>query len=106
MSDLLREQLLLQSAITNGGHSHTTNTSSRSSSPVQRGAEASEQKQGTYRASINITPVHPPRANTQTEGEDEQRERAGGGGEKPQVEGAADGAGIDNLQDLLRQVMV
>ncbi|XP_071336321.1 protein ITPRID2 isoform X2 [Trachinotus anak] len=107
VSDLLREQLFLQSELSYDGHASSTNPSSRSSSPV-RGGEG-EQRQGMYRASINITPVPPPRPNTHTveEEEEEEGERDGGGGggrEVPEVEGATGGIRVDNLHQLIREI--
>ncbi|KAM9347636.1 protein ITPRID2 [Symphorus nematophorus] len=114
VSDLLREQLLLRSELSYGGHAPSTNPSSRSSSPVRGEKGDCEQRRGVYRASINITPVPPPRPNThaeeEEEQEEEQRDRGGGGGggegggEIPEVEGAAGGVRVENLQQLIREI--
>ncbi|XP_042282164.1 protein ITPRID2 isoform X2 [Thunnus maccoyii] len=112
VSDLLREQLFLQSELSYDGNAPSTNPSSRSSSPV-RGEGGCEQRQGVYRASINITPVLPPRPNTLTEEEEEEEEEGGrdgggggggGGGEVPEEEGAAGEVRVDNLQQLIREI--
>ncbi|XP_056244968.1 protein ITPRID2 isoform X1 [Seriola aureovittata] len=115
VSDLLREQLFLQSELSYDGNAPSTNPSSRSSSPVRgRAGGEGEQRQGVYKASINITPIPPPRPNTQTEeekeeeeGEEEEGERnrgREGGGEVPEVEGAAGGVRVENLQQLIREI--
>ncbi|XP_073329471.1 protein ITPRID2 [Pagrus major] len=110
VSDLLREQHFLQSEISYDGHAPSTNPSSRSSSPVQVERGDREQIGGMYRASINITPAPPPRPNTHTEEEVEEEEeegegdRGGGGREIPDVEGAAGGVRVDNLQQLIREI--
>lgn len=116
VSDLLREQLFLQSELNYDGRTPSTNPSSRSSrssSPVRgRGAGSCEQRQSVYRASINITPAPPPRPNTQSgqEEEEEELEERGkdsggrGRGEVPEEEGAAGEIRVDNLQQLIREV--
>lgn len=117
VSDLLREQLFLQSEIGSDRHSSYTNPSPRSVSPVRedQGGGDGKQKQGMYRASINITPAPPPRPNVHTE-EIEEEERAsdgaalaagggGGRGEAPEVEeGAAGEVRVDSLQQLIREI--
>ncbi|XP_044072057.1 protein ITPRID2 isoform X2 [Siniperca chuatsi] len=108
VSDLLREQLFLQSELSYDSHAPSTDPSSRSSSPV-RGGDC-EQRRGVYRASINITPVLPtrPNAHTEEEEEGEEGERDGGGGggaeEVPEEEGAAGGIRVENLQQLIREI--
>ncbi|KAM7379973.1 hypothetical protein PAMP_003304 [Pampus punctatissimus] len=105
VSDLLREQLFLQSELSYDGHAPSTNPSSRSSSPVRGGG--CEQRQGPYRASINITPVPPPRPNPHSEREEDGGTRDGGregGGEVPQKEGAAGEVRVENLQQLIREM--
>ncbi|KAK9538001.1 hypothetical protein VZT92_005565 [Zoarces viviparus] len=97
VSDLLREQLLLQSELSYDGHSPSTTPSSRTSSPAPGGD--GEQKGGLYRASININPVPPPRPNTRTE---EEGESDGGG--VPEEQGALGGIGVGNLQQLIREI--
>ncbi|XP_076603276.1 protein ITPRID2 isoform X2 [Chaetodon auriga] len=122
VSDLLREQLTLQSEISYSGHAPSTNPSSRSSSPVRgEGGDRGdrEQRQGVYRASINITPAPPPRPNTHTEEEGEEEEEGerdreggrgggggggGGGGEISEVEEVAGGIRVENLQQLIREI--
>uniref|UniRef100_A0A4W6DHC6 ITPR-interacting domain-containing protein n=1 Tax=Lates calcarifer TaxID=8187 RepID=A0A4W6DHC6_LATCA len=120
VSDLLREQLFLQSELSYDAHAPSTNPSSRSSSPVRGGrgggGEEGEQRQGVYRASINITPVLPSRPHTHTaeEEEKEEGERDGGrrgsgdaGGERSEEGGAAGGVTVEkNLQQLIREVTV
>lgn len=116
VSDLLREQLFLQSEIGSDRHSSYTNPSPRSVSPVRedQGGGDGKQKQGMYRASINITPAPPPRLNVHTE-ETEEEERAsdgaalaaggGGRGEAPEVEeGAAGEVRVDSLQQLIKEI--
>lgn len=107
MSDLLREQLYLQSELSYDSHPPSTVPSSRSSSPVREGDH--EHGQGVYRASINITPVPPSRPNTQAV--EEEQERGGGGGEqggggraRREEEGAAGEKVVDNLQQLIREI--
>ena len=77
--------------------------------------EEREQRGGTYRASINITPAPPPRPNTHTEEEEVEEEdgdgdrggrREGAGQELPDVEGAAGGVKAENLQQLIKEVTV
>ncbi|AWP13447.1 putative sperm-specific antigen 2 [Scophthalmus maximus] len=118
VSDLLGEQLFLRSELSYDDHTPSTNPSSRSSSPVRgRRGEPSEQSQGVYRASINITPAPPPRPNTQPEEEEEgERDEGGGGGggegggEVAEEEGAAAAGGggggirVENLQQLIREI--
>ncbi|XP_014193445.1 protein ITPRID2 isoform X3 [Haplochromis burtoni] len=116
VSDLLREQLFLQSEIGSDRHSSYTNPSPRSVSPVRedQGGGDGKQKQGMYRASINITPAPPPRPNVYTE-ETEEEERAsdgaalaaggGGRGEAPELEeGAAGEVRVDSLQQLIKEI--
>ena len=117
VSDLLREQLFLQSELNYDGCAPSTNPSSgssRSSSPVRGGGGGGgscEQRQNIYRASINITPAPPPRPNTYS-GEEEEEERGtdsvggGGRGGVPEEEGAAGGIRVENLQQLIREVTV
>ncbi|XP_034740439.1 protein ITPRID2 isoform X2 [Etheostoma cragini] len=108
VSDLLREQLYLQSELSYDGNAPSTNCSSRSSSPVRGGS--GEQRGGVYRASININPAPPPRPNTHTEEEKEgEREgerdgREGEGGEVQEEEGAAGEGRVGNLQQLIREI--
>ncbi|XP_040913062.1 protein ITPRID2 isoform X2 [Toxotes jaculatrix] len=118
VSDLLREQLFLQSELSYDGHTSSTNPSSRSSSPVRGGGAGrgeGEHRQGVYRASVNITPAPPPRPNTHIEEEEEEGERDGGGGggeggvggaggEVPEEKGAAGGVKVENLQQLIREI--
>ncbi|CAK6977838.1 protein ITPRID2 [Scomber scombrus] len=116
VSDLLREQLFLQSELNYDGRAPSTNPSSRSSrssSPVRGGGESCEQRQSVFRASINITPAPPPRPNTHSgeEEEEEEEERGrdsgGGGGGRggvPEEEGAAGGIRVENLQQLIREI--
>ncbi|XP_037645849.1 protein ITPRID2 isoform X2 [Sebastes umbrosus] len=115
VSDLLREQLFLQSELSYGGNAPSTNPSTRSSSPVRGGGRGGdgEQEGSVYRASIIITPVPPPRPNTRTEEEEEEGERegetdgGGGGGVvvvPPEEEGAAGGVRAGNLQQLIREI--
>ncbi|KAM9343132.1 protein ITPRID2 [Pholidichthys leucotaenia] len=104
VSDLLREQLFLQSELSSDRHTPLIEPSPRSASPVRGGGDEvdAEQRQEVYRASINITPAPPPRPNTQTEraveGEEDNE------GEEEQQQGAAGYAGLDNLQQLIREI--
>lgn len=105
MSDLLREQLLLQSELSYDGHAPSTNASSRSSSPVRGERGDEEHRQSVYRASINITPAPPPRPNTHTEEAEEDGEMdARGGGELPEEKRGAEEVRMDSLQQLIREV--
>ncbi|KAM6978237.1 protein ITPRID2 isoform 2-T3 [Tautogolabrus adspersus] len=110
VSDLLREQLYLQSELSYGGHTPSTHPSTRSSSPARGGGGDHEQSQGVYRASINITPVPPPRPNAHAEEEEDderERNRGMGGGEEregPEEEGAAGELRVENLQQLIREI--
>lgn len=106
MSELLREQLCLQSELSYDGRAPSTNPSSRSASPV--GGD-DEQRQSVYRASINITPALPPRPSTHTVEVEDGGERATGGGEPgggghrelPDEKEPAEGL---SLQQLIREV--
>uniref|UniRef100_A0A3Q3IPZ7 Sperm-specific antigen 2 C-terminal domain-containing protein n=1 Tax=Monopterus albus TaxID=43700 RepID=A0A3Q3IPZ7_MONAL len=114
MSELLREQLFLRSELSCDHHEPLTEPSSRSSSPVRGGEEEDEeQRQGTYRASINIIPTLPPRPSAHTEEDEEQDEEkdgseigGGGAGEEQEGEGAAGEIRVENLQLLIREVTV
>ncbi|XP_068428572.1 protein ITPRID2 isoform X2 [Clinocottus analis] len=102
VSDLLREQLILQSELSYGSHTPSTQPSSRSSSPVPGGGEG-EQKGGVYRASININPVPAPRPNAHTE-EEEREEGESDAGGVPEEEGATGGIRVGNLEQLIREI--
>lgn len=117
VSDLLREQLLLRSEISDdcdGGGDTPSRRSSRSPSS-QRGEDGEQRGGGTYRSSINITPATPPRPNahaeeTEEQGDEEetkeQAEREAGLEVGPsELEGAVGGAKMDNLQQLIKQVI-
>nr|XP_020465070.1 sperm-specific antigen 2 isoform X2 [Monopterus albus] len=112
MSELLREQLFLRSELSCDHHEPLTEPSSRSSSPVRGGEEEDEeQRQGTYRASINIIPTLPPRPSAHTEEDEEQDEEkdgseigGGGAGEEQEGEGAAGEIRVENLQLLIREI--
>ncbi|TNN42957.1 Pre-mRNA-splicing factor CWC22 [Liparis tanakae] len=95
VSDLLREQLLLQSELSYGSRTPSTGPSSRTSTPVP-GADG-----GVYRASININPVPAPRPNTTAEEEEGEESEEGGALEE---EGAAGGIEVRDLQQLLREI--
>ncbi|KAM9709809.1 protein ITPRID2 isoform 1-T2 [Menidia menidia] len=116
VSDLFREQFLLQSELSYDGHGPSTNPSTRSTSPV-RGEREAKHRQGLYRASINITPAPPSRPNAHPEeGEEEEKlrdiegaeVREGGGalGEKdaPQSQEAAGNFKAENFQQLIREI--
>ncbi|CAJ1079810.1 protein ITPRID2 isoform X1 [Xyrichtys novacula] len=117
VSDLLREQLYLQSELSYDGQTPSIHPSihpsTRSSSPV-RGGGSEDHEQGVYKASINITPAPPPRPNAQTDEEEEEdkEERGmnrlgegGGNGEREgEEEGAAGGLKVENLQELIREI--
>lgn len=109
VSDLLREQLVLRSEITDDSPVPPSRHSSQSP-PISVRGEEGEQRGGTYRASINITPATPPRPNTHTEQEEEKEEEGESDGEQavnePEVEGAVGGVKVDNLQQLIKQVML
>lgn len=98
VSDLLREQLFLQSELSYEDQATSTEPSTRSSSPVQGGG-------GVYRASINITPAPPRRPNTHTEEEEEDEDEGGRVGEEvPEEETGAGEVRVENLQELIREV--
>lgn len=101
VSDLLREQFYLQSEISYGSHASTRHTS-RSPSPVPEESQDREERLGTYRASISITPATPPRPNT----EEKQQERDGSGVKTPAVGGSAAAGEQENLQQLIKQVKI
>ncbi|KAM4558467.1 protein ITPRID2 [Odontesthes bonariensis] len=116
MSDLLREQFFLQSELSYDSRGPSTNPSTRSSSPVRSEGDA-KQRQGVYRASINITPAPPPRPNTLTEeGEEKERQRDSkreevgivgeGFGEEDTLEEerAAGRFKAENFQQLIREI--
>lgn len=100
VSDLLREQFYLQSEISYGSHASSTRHTSRSPSPAPGEGQDREERLGTYRASISITPATPPRPNT----EEKQQERDGSGEQTPAVGGSAGAGEQDNLQQLIKQV--
>ncbi|KAM6934122.1 protein ITPRID2 [Xenentodon cancila] len=112
MSDLIREQLFLQSEL---GYNASTDPSTRSSSPVrggEGGGGAGKQKPGVYRASISITPAPPPRPDIHTEEEEEsggvceghKAEIEGGIEEAPEEEGASVRFKVENFQQLIREI--
>lgn len=89
VSDLLREQFLLQSELSDDRHA--------SAPPLSPGPGAGEHPRGAavYRASINITPVPPPRS-------DRRRDEEGAGGEEAAL-GTGRGDG-DALRRLMAEV--
>ncbi|XP_008326425.1 sperm-specific antigen 2 homolog isoform X2 [Cynoglossus semilaevis] len=107
VSDLLREQFSLQSELSYDGNTPSTNVSTRSSTPILRVRRDSGSRQGVYRASINITPVPPPRGNTHVQEEEVQMNEEGSerGGKAPE-EGLTGGRGVtnDSLQQLIREI--
>uniref|UniRef100_A0A3Q3XNE9 Sperm-specific antigen 2 C-terminal domain-containing protein n=1 Tax=Mola mola TaxID=94237 RepID=A0A3Q3XNE9_MOLML len=109
VSDLLREQFFLQSEITYDGRASSSRRSSCSSSLVREEGGDGEQRPSMYRASINITPTPPPRPKIHTEEEEEEEEEGEkdeGGVKIPEVEGAVGNIKVENLQQLIRQVIV
>ncbi|XP_008280718.1 sperm-specific antigen 2 [Stegastes partitus] len=119
MSDLLREQLFLQSEISSDGHAPSTAPSSRASSPFRRGD--GERRQGVYKASISITPSLRPGPSKHTEEEEEEEEEeenkedverdsggeeeeGGRGGESPEEEGAVGEVRVGNLKQLISEI--
>nr|XP_057938031.1 protein ITPRID2 isoform X2 [Doryrhamphus excisus] len=107
VSDLLREQYLLQSQLSCDDNAPSTASSSPPTSHTLSGAV--EQRPGVYRASINITPAPPPRPIRQAEVEEDTEEGTvalGGGKEIPQDEEEVQDAGVkgENLQDLIREI--
>ncbi|KAM9850853.1 protein ITPRID2 [Aulostomus maculatus] len=107
VSDLLREQLFLQSELSYVDHVASTEPSSRSSSPVRDGG-GSEQRPSMYRACINITPTPPPRPNTHAKKEDEEeatlRNDKAGVEEVPEEERPTGELRVENLQHLIREI--
>lgn len=98
VSDLLREQFFLRSELGYSSHPSSTRHTSRSPSPILEEAPDREERPGTYRAFVSITPATPPRPNA----EEKQPEREEGGTQAAEV-GA--GAGEEeNLQQLIKQV--
>ncbi|XP_076024199.1 protein ITPRID2 isoform X2 [Genypterus blacodes] len=100
MSDLLREQLLLQSELCYDGHTPSTGPSSRSSSPVRGGGE---QKGGVFSASVNIIPAPAPRPNTHTE-EEEAEEGGEAEGEERAANQGGGGVRLDSMQQFIREI--
>lgn len=119
VSDLLREQFFLQSEIGYDGRGYhgrgpSSVPSTRSPSPVRREEDDSKQRQGVYRASINITPAPPGRPNVQTElvaeeeaqrdGEEVEEEKGREGDEAQEREGDFGKYRAENFQKLIREV--
>lgn len=118
VSDLLREQLLLQSELGFHGHSSSTASSSRCSSPCR--AQSDSKGPGVYRSSINITPVPPPRPNMESphlhtteetcldSQNTEEQQQTGSGRCQDTGSGlgqeAQSGVQVDNLQQLIREI--
>ena len=108
VSDLLREQFILQSEISYDGRASSSRRSSLSSSMVREEGGDGEHRPSTFRASINITPAPPPRPkmHTEEEEEEEEGEKDGEGVKIPEVEGAVGNIKGENLEQLIRQVIV
>ncbi|KAM4730845.1 protein ITPRID2 isoform 2-T2 [Anableps anableps] len=112
VSDLLREQFFLQSELGYNGRGPSSVPSTRSPSPVRREGDDGKQRQGVYRASINITPAPPGRPNTeevageegQRDGEGVEREKGGEDHEAPEREGEAGEFRPENFQQLIREI--
>lgn len=102
VSDLLREQLLLQSELSyhsNGG----TPTSSRCSSPRRTPTPGARH----YSASINITPVPPPRPGAespQSRTSEPQSVESHGTAERGRDQETAATPPVDNLQQLIQEI--
>lgn len=102
VSDLLREQFYLQSEISYGSHASSTRHTSRSPSPAPGEGQDREERLGTYRATISITPATPPRPNTE-----EKQQESDGSADKTSAVGGPAGAGEqENLQQLIKQVKI
>lgn len=98
VSDLLREQFFLQSAISYGSHASSTGHTSQSNSPIPEEGQEREERPSTYKASISITPAAPPRPNA----EEKQPEKDESRVKPPAVQGSA--GEQENLQQLIKQV--
>ncbi|XP_038153386.1 protein ITPRID2 [Cyprinodon tularosa] len=119
VSDLLREQFFLQSEMGYDGRGYhgrgpSSVPSTRSPSPVRREEDYSKQRQGVYRASINITPAPPGRPNVQTElvaeeeaqrdCEEVEEEKGREGDEAQEREGDFGKYRAENFQKLIREI--
>lgn len=117
MSDLLREQYSLRSELEYNAPSPSPSPSTRSSSPVRERlyGERGDGTQKQYRASINLTPMPPPRPNASTEREEVDQGRDAEGVEEGKAgkeeaaseeEGATEALKGENLQQIIREVPV
>ncbi|XP_061647559.1 protein ITPRID2 isoform X3 [Phyllopteryx taeniolatus] len=106
VSDLLREQFLLQSELSYDDHAASSTPSSvpssRPCSPTS-GVGGSQQRPGVYRASITITPVPPPRPDRLRYQQEEEEEGAGDK-DKALEEAVAAGLCRDNLHQLITEI--
>ncbi|MEQ2302134.1 hypothetical protein AMECASPLE_003449 [Ameca splendens] len=109
VSDLLREQFFLQSELGYNDRGPSSVPSTRSPSPVGREGDDDKQRQGVYRASINITPAPPGRPNMhmeegQRDSEGVEEEKGGDKNEAPEREGDAGKCRAENFQQLIREI--
>ncbi|XP_024142522.1 protein ITPRID2 isoform X2 [Oryzias melastigma] len=115
MSDLLREQYSLRSELEYNAPSPSPSPSTRSSSPVRERlyGERGDGTQKQYRASINLTPMPPPRPNASTEREEVDQGRDAEGVEEGKAgkeeaaseeEGATEALKGENLQQIIREI--
>ncbi|RVE58329.1 hypothetical protein OJAV_G00208270 [Oryzias javanicus] len=115
MSDLLREQYSLRSELEYNAPSPSPSPSTRSSSPVRERlyGEREDGPQKQYRASINLTPMPPPRPNASPAREEVDQGRDAEGVEEGKAgkeeaaseeEGATEALKGENLQQLIREI--
>ncbi|XP_061917896.1 protein ITPRID2 [Entelurus aequoreus] len=100
VSDLLREQRLLQSQLSYEDDDDTASALTSSPPTSHARSQGADQPPGVFRASINITPAPPPRPNRQ--GVVEEGSEAPRGEEEE--ESGPEGLKGETLQDLIREI--